>query len=321
VLRQFPKSQYAADAITGIQYCYTAQGKDLEAIEVLDDFIKENPTSTASEELQLKKGELLFNKKKYTDAAKVYRGFSEQNPHSKLLALAQYFLARCYRLSGNPDEAALAYERAANTPDASEKVIGESSMEAAELYNSQNKSEKAIQVLQQLQERVKDTEIIAETKVRMGQSYHRAGNSLKACTLFEQVIKEYGDLPLADEARVERARIYFQNGSYDDAKTIVERVASSHKDELGAEAQYIIGASLDGKKQWNDVITALLRVKYIFPSYERWVGMANLGLGDAYEQTKDAKRARASYSAVIKLKTDKTVIEEAQRRLKKMEQQ
>jgi TolA-binding protein len=321
VLRQFPKSPYAADAITGIQYCYTAQGKDLEAVEVLDDFIKENPTSTASEDLQLKKGELLFNRKKYTDAAKVYRGFSEQNPHSKLLALAQYSLARCYRMDGNPDEAALAYERAANTPDASEKVIGESLLEAAEIYNSQSRNEKAVQVLQQIQEKVKDPEIIVEAEVRTGQSYQRAGNTQKACILFEQVIKEHGDMPLADEARIERARIYFQNGSYDDAKIMIERVATSHKDELGAEAQYIIGASLAGKKQWKEVITALLRVKYIFPSYERWVGRANLGLGDAYEQTKDAKRARESYNAVLKLKTDKSVIEEAQRRLKTMEQQ
>jgi hypothetical protein len=61
-------------------------------------------------------------------------------------------------------------------------------------------------------------------------------------------------------------------------------------------------------------------VKYIFPLYERWVGRAYLGLGDAYEQTKDAKRARESYQTVLKLKTDKSVIEEAQRRLNRMEQ-
>jgi TolA-binding protein len=320
VLRQFPKSNYIADATTGIQYCYIAQGKDADAVEVIDDFVKENPTSAASEDLQLKKGELLFNKKKYADAATVYRGFAEKNPNSKLLASALYSLAKCYRMEGNPDEAALAFERAANTPHALEKVIGESLFEAAEIYNSQHKMEKALLVLQQVQEKVKDPEIIAEAKVRTGQSFLLADNTKDASAQFEQVIKDFGDLPIADEARVARARIYFQEGAFDQAKTIAEKIATSRKDELGAEAQYIIGASHAGKKEWANVITALLRVKYVFPLYERWVGRAYLGLGDAYEQTKDAKRARESYQAVLKLKTDKSVIEEAQRRLKIMEQ-
>jgi tetratricopeptide (TPR) repeat protein len=156
--------------------------------------------------------------------------------------------------------------------------------------------------------------------VRTGQTFQLADNTKDASAQFEQVIKDFGDLPIADEARVARARIYFQEGSFDQAKTIAEKIATSRKDELGAEAQYIVGASLAGKKEWANVITTLLRVKYIFPLYERWVGRAYLGLGDAYEQTKDAKRARESYQAVLKLKTDKSVIEEAQRRLNRMEQ-
>jgi tetratricopeptide (TPR) repeat protein len=199
-------------------------------------------------------------------------------------------------------------------------VIGESLFEAVQIYNSQHKTEKALLVLQQLQEKVKDPEIIAEAKVRTGQSFLLAENTKDAGIQFEQVIKDFADLPIADEARVARARIYFQEGAFDQAKTIAEKIATSHKDELGAEAQYIVGASLAGKKEWTNVIMALLRVKYVFPIYERWVGRAYLGLGDAYEQTKDVKRARESYQAVLKSKTDKSVIEEAQRRLERMEQ-
>jgi len=320
VLKQFPKSNYVADATTGIQYCYIAQGKDADAVEVIDDFIKENPTSVVLEDLQLKKGELLFNKKKYADAAKVYSRFAEKNPNSKLLPSALYSLAKCYRGEGNLGEAALTFEKAANIPDASEKVVGESFFEAAEIYNSQHKIEKAIFVLRQVQEKVKDPEIIAEAKLRTGQSLQLADSTKDASAQYDEVIKDFGNLPIADEARVARARIYFQEGAFDQAKIIAEKIAASHKDELGAEAQYLVGASLAGKKEWADVITALLRVKYVFPLYERWVGRAYLGLGDAYEQIKDAKHARESYQAALKLKTDKPVIEEVQRRLKRMEQ-
>jgi TolA-binding protein len=321
VLRQFPKSPYVADAATGIQYCLTALGKDDDAVEVLDEFVKDNPTSPVGEELLLKKGDLLFQQKKYSDAVTVYRGFAEKYPGSKLLANAQYALAKCYRVQGNPDEAALAFERAANAPNAEEKLIGKSFFEAAEIYNLQHKSEKAILTLQNLQEKVKDPEIIAEAKLRTGEVLRNLGKSAEAIVQFEQVIQEYAGLPVADEARVAQARIYFESQEYDKANTAAGKVALSRKDEVGAEAQYIVGASFAGKKDWTNVIPALLRVKYVFPLYERWVGRAYLGLGDAYEQTKDARRARESYLAVLKLKTDTLVLEEAQRRLKRMEQQ
>jgi TolA-binding protein len=321
VLRQFPKSPYVADAITGIQYCLTALGKDDEAVEALDEFVKDHPTSPIGEELQLKKGDLLFNQKKYSDAAAVYRGFADKYPSSKLRANAHYALAKCYRVQGSPDEAALAFERAANVPNAAEKVIGESLFETAEIYSSQHKYEKSIFTLQNLQGKVKDSEIIAEAKLREGVTLLLLGKKVEANTQFEHVVQEYGDLPIADEARVAQARMYFESQEYDRAKTAAEKVATSRKDEIGAEAQYIIGASLAGKKEWTNVMTALLRVKYVFPSYDRWVGRACLGLGDAYEQTKDVRRARESYLAVLKLKTDNSVIEEAKRRLKRMEQQ
>ena len=320
VLRQFPKSPYVADATTGIQYCFTALGKDAEAVNVLDEFTKENPNSPVSEELQLKKGDLLFNQKKYTDAAAVYRGFAEKYPGSKLLANAQYALAKCYRMQGSPDEAALAFERAANIPDAAEKLVGASMVEAAEIYTAQHKSDKAIIILQSLLEKVKDPEILAEAKLRIGEALLSLGKNADANAQFEEVIKEYSDLPFADKARIAQARMYFESQDYDRAKAAAEKVAVSRKDETGAEAQYIVGASLAGKKDWANVISALLRVKYIFPSYTRWVGRAYLGLGDAYEQTKDARRARESYLTVLKLKTDSPVIEEAKRRLKRMEQ-
>ena len=321
VLRQFPKSPYVADATTGIQYCLLAQGKDDEAVKVLDEFVKENPSSPVVEELQLKNGDLLFSQKKYSEAADVYRGFTEKYPKSKFLANAQYALAKCYRLQGSPDEAALAFERAANTQNATDKVKGESLFEAAEIYSLQHNSEKAILTLQNLQGKVKDPEIIAEAKLRTGETLRLLGKIGEANAQFEDVIKEYGDLPVADEARIAEARGFFDSQDYDRVKAIAQKVATSRKDEIGAEAQYLLGASLAGKEDWPNVITALLKVKYIFPSYERWVARACLGLGDAYEHLKDVRRARESYQTVLKLKTDASVVEEAQRRLKRMEQQ
>jgi predicted negative regulator of RcsB-dependent stress response len=56
----------------------------------------------------------------------------------------------------------------------------------------------------------------------------------------------------------------------------------------------------------------------VFPTYARWIGRANLGLGDAYEHLSDTVHARIAYQDVLKLKSEKSVADEAQRRLNKL---
>jgi TolA-binding protein len=317
--KRFPNSSYVTDAVTGIQYCLEAQGKEEEAVKVIDDFIKGASKSAAVEELQLKKIELLFSRHKYTETVKTCREFIANNPRSGYQANVRLTLARCYRAQGKPDEAASVCEQIADIQGAPEKTIGEALFEAAEIYLMQNKPDKARHAAKMIEEKLKDRELLAGAIMITGHSMELTGDSKKAIDAFEEVIKKYSDLPVADVARVAEARIYFQLKEYGKARAVAGKTAVSRKDETGAEAQYIVGASLAGEKKFNEAITALLRVKYLFPAYEKWVGSAYLGLGDAYEQTKDMRRARESYQAVLKMKTEAQVIEEAKRRLKRME--
>jgi TolA-binding protein len=320
VLRQYPKSQYVADATTGIQYCFIAEGKDAQALEVIDEFVKENPNSPVAEELQLKKGELLFNQKKYDAAVRAYRSFVDKYPHSSAVANADYEIARCYQIEGNPDEAALAFERVASVNNAPEKIAVQALLDASEIYTAQKRYEKATTVLRPVPSLTKEPELLAAAQVQTGVIHLANRNPAEASAQFEATIKKYGETDAADGARVARARMYFAAGDFQSIPPLVERVATSRTDELGAEAQYLVGAAFAGKQDWSNAVTTLLRVRYVFPTYERWVGRANLGLGDAYEHVSDTVHARQSYQFVLKLKTEKTVIEEAQRRLNKLGQ-
>ncbi|HVN48118.1 MAG TPA: tetratricopeptide repeat protein, partial [Bacteroidota bacterium] len=315
VLRQYPKSQYVADATTGIQYCFIAEGKDAQALEVIDEFVKENPNSSVAEELQMKKGELLFNQQKYDAAVRAYRTFVENYPHSSSVANADYEIARCYQIEGNPDEAALAFERVASINNAPEKIAVQALLDASDIYRSQKRFEKATAVLRRVPSLTKEPELLAAAQVQTGAVYLANGNPAEASSQFEATIKQYGETGAADGARVARARMYFAAGDVQSIPPLVERVATSRTDELGAEAQYLVGAAFAGKQDWQNAITALLRVRYVFPAYERWIGRANLGLGDAYEHLSDTVHARQSFQSVLKLKTEKSVIDEAQQRL------
>ena len=38
IVKKYPGSPYLVDALNGIQYCYSIQGKDEEAVSVIEDF-------------------------------------------------------------------------------------------------------------------------------------------------------------------------------------------------------------------------------------------------------------------------------------------
>jgi tetratricopeptide (TPR) repeat protein len=89
---------------------------------------------------------------------------------------------------------------------------------------------------------------------------------------------------------------------------------------VGAEAQYLSGVAYSEGGNWQNAITAFLRVRYVFPSHERWLAKANIGLGKAYEQMKDIPKAKESYQQVLKIFNSGEEFEEASLRLKNLGQ-
>jgi tetratricopeptide (TPR) repeat protein len=100
----------------------------------------------------------------------------------------------------------------------------------------------------------------------------------------------------------------------------VQKVATSRVDEVGAEAQYLSGAAYAENKEWQNAITAFLRVRYVFPGQEEWLSRAYLGLGQAYEELKDPQKAKEAYQNALKLQKEGDVAIEASRRLKALEE-
>jgi TolA-binding protein len=96
-------------------------------------------------------------------------------------------------------------------------------------------------------------------------------------------------------------------------------VATTRNDAIGAEAQYLLATIFAERKDWNNAVTAYLRVRYVFPSYEEWVTKAYLGLGIAYENLNDLRKAKEAYQNVLRLKKDEPSVVEAERRLQALE--
>ncbi|HEY6952347.1 MAG TPA: tetratricopeptide repeat protein, partial [Bacteroidota bacterium] len=125
--------------------------------------------------------------------------------------------------------------------------------------------------------------------------------------------------PAAAKAKLGLIRIDIEKKDFAAAQGRAKEMATTRTDEIGAEAQYLSGAAYAGAKDWKNAITALLRVKYVFPTYDHWVAKSYVSLGDAYLATQDIRHAKAAYQSALKFKQETAVVEDAQQRLTSLE--
>jgi TolA-binding protein len=319
VIRLFPKTSYAVDALTGIQYCLSAQGKSQEALGVIDAYQREHPDSSTSEQLSLKKGDLLFSQQQYDAAADEYRSFTHRYPKSPQRAAAYYWLGRSLAESGKLAEAAGAYVEAAGVEGAPDQIVSSSLLEAIAIFRKQKQYDKAFELLTKAEKGLANSPSAAEISYVKGMLFYENGASEEARNQFEFVISKFPGTDQADKARIGLVKLSLAARDFSAAQSLAQQVATSRTDQIGAEAQYLSGESYLLSKNWNDAVTAFLRVRYVFPSHETWVAKALLGLGQAYEQLGNRVKAKEAYQSAIKIQKEGEVVSAATQRLKALE--
>jgi TolA-binding protein len=111
------------------------------------------------------------------------------------------------------------------------------------------------------------------------------------------------------------ARVTLASGDAAAARTLAQQVVTGRTDELGAEAQFVVGETWASVRDWKQAATAFLRVRYVFTAYAEWVNRAMLEAGKAYERGGDAVRARETYRDLLKRQPEPALRKEAEQRL------
>lgn len=95
-------------------------------------------------------------------------------------------------------------------------------------------------------------------------------------------------------------------------------VVSVRTDDVGAEAQYLLGKIELDRGNYQEAITQLLRVRYVFPGITEWVARSQLALGQAYEATNQITRARETYQTLIQQHKETEFAREAEMKLRRL---
>ena len=318
VTEKFPSSSAAADAINGIQYCYSLQGKTDEAAHAIDDYVAANPGSRAADDLLLKKGELLYGDKKFDRAADAYRGLIAQYPRSASLPAAHYWLGKAYAAQKNAAAAAAEYQIVV-TKYPSSSVASGALFETGALAMQEQRYDAAIGAFTSLQEKYPKSDESPEGAYQQALASKTSGQQAAAAKQWESAIARYPNTAAADRSRLALGWEEQKAGRLERATGLFRAVVSARNDELAAEAQYGIGLALQGTGNDREAIIAYMRVKYVFPAASLWIAKAYFGLAECYEKTQQVQKAKDAYQYVAQQSFVPELASSARERLKRLD--
>lgn len=317
VIKQFPNSQYVFDAVNGIQYCYVAQNQPDKAIDYIDQFISEHPSSMFDDQIFFKKGDLYYSIQKYDRAVKAYQDFIAKYPNSKYVPSACYWIGKSASAMKNDDEAVKSFQSAIQRSSKSD--IGISAVvELVKIYSNRNQFDNSVKLLQSTIAGMPNSNRLPELLYLEGTSQGKNNAVNDAYSTFEKIVNYYEGNVFSEKAKIELGLIEMQRKNFDKAAQYFNDVAERRPDDIGAQAQYYSGVVLFDQNKITDAITALVRVRTVYSSFDEWYTKSLLKLGDCYVKMKDKNQARDMYRAVLSKHPTGDFAQEAKRKLRQL---
>ncbi|MBI1804009.1 MAG: tetratricopeptide repeat protein [Ignavibacteriae bacterium] len=317
VVNEFSSSLLVTDALSGLQYTYEAEGRPAAAAEEIEKVIKEKPAGASGEELLLKKGDILFGQGDFAGAIHEYQRLLGMKPTNDVKAKALNQLGRAYELENNPQRAITFYEQIlSNLPETD--VAPAATLALGSAHMKVHRYGQAVDVFRDFERRYPESPLLPEVRYQVGTALKNLPNADAAIDQFIALIQKHPDNVFADRSRMRLAEIYRGRKKYQPAIDTLTSVVMHRSDDLAAEALLMIGDTYFDMKKIKDAMQAYTDVTRQYTDFPRSIDQAKLGLGKAYEQQRDKKRARTMYEEVAASSTDPALKKEAGERLRRI---
>ncbi len=317
ILDAFPNTNYILDAVNGIQYAYVAKEQPDNAVSFIDQFINENPSSKFSDQIYFKKGDIFYSSEKYEGAIEAYRHFIQKFPSSNLVPTAYYWIGKSASNLKRESEAIESFNNVISRSIKSDIGIS-SSIELANIYSNKKLYNDAVNVLEKTITAQPTSNRIPELLFLKSKSEIGNNNIAGAYSTLEQVVTYYEGTIFAAKSKIELARLEVSRKNYEGALQLLQEISEKRLDDIGAEAQFVIGTIYYDQNKIDEAITALVRVRSVFPAYEEWLIRSLLKLGDCYVKLNDKRQARDMFRAVLNRQNTGEFANEAKRKLNKL---
>ena len=297
LLKQYPNSAEAQEALDNARSIYVEQGKSSEYV----NFAKSmgvNISSNQEDQLAYQEAEVQFNNGNFANASTKFEEYLRKYPNGKFALEANYYKSEIYFNQKDWANASTGYEAVA---DKVPNKFGEKSLLQAARLNffylkDYAKAEKYF-------DRLKDFATSQENKMEAMRGLLRSQYELKKWTEAVSNAKELLDqkgLGTDDRilANMAIGKSFQANNECESSLQYFRTVSGLSKGAYGAEARYNIADCLFQQGQLKDAEKAAFEVINKSASYEEWVTKSYLLLGDVYFKEKDYFNARATFQSI-----------------------
>ncbi len=298
LLRQYPNSPEAQDALDNAKTIYVEEGRSGDYVNFAKGMGVEI-SATQEDQLAYEEAEVQFNNGNFPGAVQRFEAYLAKFPNGKYLLEANYYKSEIYFSQKDWAKAVVGYAAVA---DRAPNKFGEKSLlQAARLYffNLKDYSN-----AEKYYSRLKDFSSSEENKLEAMRGLLRCQYQLQqwpdavanAKDLLNQKSASTDDKVLANMAI---ANSFKADNKCESALQYFRIAAGLTKSAYGAEARYQIADCLFQAGQLKDAEKAAFEVINKSGSYEDWVTKSYLLLGDIYFLEKDYFNAKATYQSII----------------------
>jgi TolA-binding protein len=298
LVKQYPSSQEAQDALENAKIIYVEEGKSSDYV----NFAKTmgvDVTPNQEDELAYQEAEVQFNNGNFADAAPKFEQYLTKFPDGKHSLEANYYKSEIYFNQKNWAKAVTGYEAVS---DKAPNQFAQKSLTQSAQINFFNLKDYA--AAEKYFAKLKDFATSQEGKLEAMRGLLRCQYQLQqwndAVDNAKDLLNQKG-LGTDDKvmANLAIAKSFQTNNQCETALQYFRTAASLSKAAYGAEARYEIASCLYQQNALKDAEKAAFEVINKAGSYELWVTKAYLLLGDIYLKEKDYFNAKATYQSII----------------------
>jgi tetratricopeptide (TPR) repeat protein len=316
IVKNYSTSKVAPDALEGLQQELNDAGRPEDFGQVLGDYQKSNPENTSTTGLEYSTATSLYFSEKYDKAIQALSDYIRKYPTSTDNYEAKYFIAESYNKLGDRFSAVRYYNQVIQ--ENKYKASNRAAQKVADIEFAGKNYKNAITAYRSLLSLAADKRDQQTALIGLMESYYAINRNDSTIVICQQIINS-GDVIAGakSKANVYTGKIYQAQKEFVKATESYNAAIAIAKDELGAEAQYLICQILYIQKKYkesSDLILAKFRTDFEGAS-DKIIGKAYLLLSDDFIGLENTVQAKAILNSLIENSPEKEIVAEAKVKL------
>lgn len=280
--------------------------------------LSEHPTSKLAPAARTELAELLYNDKRYDEAAALLDPVThDSSADKKIVAMAEYRLGWCYQQSKKPQQAAAAFEAFSKAGGATDEMNASALVQAALAYASDQHYDNAERALSQILHKYPTHADVPVAMLKLGEVQAEQSNYDGSQRTYREFLDKYPKSEFAYRALFGIGWALENLKQYDEARQAYQKVIAATNGPTAARAQFQIGETYLSQNKFEQAVPALLAVDDVY-KYPEWAARALFEAGRAFEQLKQPEQARKQYGEIVSKYKDAPEADMARERLRSM---